>query len=67
IKELEHEAKVYEALEQLQEHWILVVRVAGVANVMEMILVTNIMGTNIVQENLDCCERAKIRTALSKI
>ncbi|KAF9986898.1 hypothetical protein BGZ65_005772 [Modicella reniformis] len=40
---------------------------AGVANGMEMILVTDFVGTSIIQEHLDSSDRAKIRTALSKI
>jgi tRNA A-37 threonylcarbamoyl transferase component Bud32 len=67
VKELEHEAEVYSVLQALQGRCIPVLRVAGIANGIEMILVMDFMGTNIVQEHLDCFDQEKIRTALSMI
>ncbi|KAF9200246.1 hypothetical protein BGZ59_003411, partial [Podila verticillata] len=67
VHELEHEERVYQALKKLQGHWIPRMKVAGIANGMEMILVTEFMGTDLSNERLNASDRDKIRAALSGI
>ncbi|KAF9348158.1 hypothetical protein BGX26_000409 [Mortierella sp. AD094] len=67
IEELEHEARVNQVLQKLQGHWILKLKITGIANRVEMILVTDFMGTNIYHEHLDSSDREKIPSGLSAI
>lgn len=67
VAELEHEAMIYEELQELQGECIPNLWIAGVANGLEMILVTEFVGTNISQERLDDSDRAQIRQALCTI
>jgi tRNA A-37 threonylcarbamoyl transferase component Bud32 len=67
VAELEHEAMIYKELQELQGECIPTLWIAGVANGLEMILVTEFVGTNISQERLDDSDRAQIRQALCAI
>ncbi|KAG0226982.1 hypothetical protein BGW42_003269 [Actinomortierella wolfii] len=65
--ELEHEATVYEALRTLQGRYVPKLRLAGIADGMEMILVTELTGTDLHDGRLNASDRNKIREALSAI
>ncbi|KAK3822371.1 MAG: hypothetical protein J3R72DRAFT_459113 [Linnemannia gamsii] len=65
--ELKHEAKVYEALRTLQGRYVPELKLAGVADGMEMILATELAGTDLSDRRLDASDRNKIRDALSAI
>ncbi|KAF9309162.1 hypothetical protein BG003_010103, partial [Podila horticola] len=67
VAELEHEAKIYEELQELQGECIPTLWISGVANGLEMILVTEFVGTNVSQERLDDSDRAQIQQALCSI
>lgn len=67
IAELEHEVMIYKELQELQEECILTLWIARVANGLEMILVTEFVGTNISQERLDDSNQAQIRQVLCAI
>lgn len=67
VHELEHEERVYRALKKLQGHYIPQMKVAGILNGMEMILVTEFVGTDLCEEQLNSSDRDKIRAALSAI
>ncbi|KAG0007741.1 hypothetical protein BGZ81_004635, partial [Podila clonocystis] len=64
VEELKHEARVYQVLRTLQGRYIPELRIAGVADGMEMILVTDFVGTDISQESLDDSDQEKIKAAL---
>ncbi|KAG0292197.1 hypothetical protein BGZ96_004431 [Linnemannia gamsii] len=67
MDELRHEALVYQALRSIQGLCIPRLRIAGVADGMEMLLVTDFVGTNICQERLEDSDREKIRATLAAI
>ncbi|KAI1316862.1 hypothetical protein EDD11_009352, partial [Mortierella claussenii] len=67
VKELEHEARAYRVLRTLQGRCIPTLRIAGVADGMEMILVTDFVGTNLCEQQLNTSDRDKIWAALSAI
>ncbi|KAG0095046.1 hypothetical protein BGZ93_006400 [Podila epicladia] len=67
VEELKHEARVYQALRTIQGRYIPELRIAGVANGMEMMLVTDFAGTDVSQERLDESDQKKIKAALSAI
>ena len=67
VHDLEHEEEVYLALKTLQGHCIPRMKAAGIADGMEMILVTEFMGIDLSKEHLDASDRVKIRAALSAI
>ncbi|KAF9384816.1 hypothetical protein CPB97_005365 [Podila verticillata] len=67
VEELKHEARVYQVLRTLQGRYIPELRIAGVADGMEMMLVTDFVGTDVSQERLDDSDQEKIRAALSAI
>ncbi|KAI1288192.1 hypothetical protein EDD11_010051 [Mortierella claussenii] len=67
MDELKHEVKVYQVLQNLQGQCIPKLRIAGVADGMEMILVTDFVGTDVSQESLDDSDQHKIRAALAAI
>ncbi|KAG0076420.1 hypothetical protein BGZ90_008719 [Linnemannia elongata] len=67
VEELEHEARVYQVLQKLQGYIIPKLRLSGVSDGMEMILVTDFIGVDISHERLDCSDKKKIREALSAI
>ncbi|KAF9180710.1 hypothetical protein BGZ51_005937 [Haplosporangium sp. Z 767] len=67
MEELKHEARVYQALQKLQGRYIPKLKIAGIADGMEMILVTDFIGTNVCQEHLDYSDVKKIQAALSAI
>ncbi|KAG0357033.1 hypothetical protein BG005_003994 [Podila minutissima] len=67
VEELKHEARVYQVLQTLQGRYIPELRIAGVADGMEMMLVTNFVGSDISHERLDDSDQEKIRAALSAI
>ncbi|KAF9209733.1 hypothetical protein BGZ49_001803 [Haplosporangium sp. Z 27] len=66
MEELEHEARIYEVL-KLQGKWIPMMKIAGVSNRIDMVLVTEYWGYNIRNVHLRPSGYEKIRTALSKI
>ncbi|KAG0204366.1 hypothetical protein BGX28_003686 [Mortierella sp. GBA30] len=66
-EELKHEAEVYQILRNLQGRYIPKLRITGIADGMEMILVTDYVGTDISQERLDASDQEKIRAALYAI
>ncbi|KAG0195475.1 hypothetical protein BGX28_001302, partial [Mortierella sp. GBA30] len=66
-KELKNEAKVYQKLQALQGRYIPELWLAGVADGLEMVLVTDFVGTEVSQELLDDTAQRKIREALSAI
>ncbi|KAG0219607.1 hypothetical protein BGW41_008205, partial [Actinomortierella wolfii] len=65
--ELEHEATVYEALRTLQGRYVPKLKLAGIADGMEMILVTELTGTDLHDGRLNASDQNKIREALSAI
>ena len=67
MEELRHEAMVYQVLRSLQGLCIPRLRIAGIADGMEMLLVTDFVGTNICQERLEDSDQEKIRATLSAI
>ncbi|KAF9898821.1 hypothetical protein EC991_010310 [Linnemannia zychae] len=67
MEELRHEAMVYQVLQSLQGVCIPKLKIAGIADGMEMLLVTDFVGTNICQERLKDSDQEKIRAALSAI
>ncbi|KAF9138565.1 hypothetical protein BGX30_009003 [Mortierella sp. GBA39] len=67
VEELKHEARVYQVLRTLQGQHIPELRFAGVADGMEMILVTDFVGSDVSHERLDDSDQEKIRAALSAI
>ncbi|KAF9157322.1 hypothetical protein DFQ26_008852, partial [Actinomortierella ambigua] len=67
IGELEHEARVYQKLKPLQGRYIPKLLLAGVADGMQMALVTDFVGTDVRQEFLDAVARRRIRKALFAI
>lgn len=67
VEELKHEARVYQVLRTLQGQYIPELRIAGVADGMEMMLVTDFVGTDVSQEYLDDSDRDKVRAVLSAI
>ncbi|KAF9378893.1 hypothetical protein CPC16_011072 [Podila verticillata] len=67
VEELKHEARVYQVLRTLQGRYIPELRIAGVADGMEMMLVTDFVGTDVSQEHLDDSDQEKIKAALSAI
>ncbi|KAF9335443.1 hypothetical protein BG006_000081 [Podila minutissima] len=67
VEELKHEARVYQVLRTLQGRYIPELRIAGVADGMEMMLVTDFVGSDISHERLDDSDQEKIRAALSAI
>ncbi|KAG0366522.1 hypothetical protein BGZ54_005232 [Gamsiella multidivaricata] len=67
VRELEHEARVYQVLQKLQGQWIPKLKIAGIADELEMILVTEFIGPDLCEGRLDLSDRKKIRAALSAI
>ncbi|KAF8942342.1 hypothetical protein BGZ47_006567, partial [Haplosporangium gracile] len=67
MEELRHEAIVYQALRSLQGLCIPRLRIARIADAMEMLLVTDFMVPNICQERLEDSDQEKIRAILSAI
>ncbi|KAF8924316.1 hypothetical protein BGZ47_004112, partial [Haplosporangium gracile] len=67
MEELEHEARVYQALQKLQGHNVPKLNIFGIADGMEMILVTDFIGADISHQRLDNSDKKKIREALSAI
>ncbi|KAF9125289.1 hypothetical protein BGW39_007526 [Mortierella sp. 14UC] len=67
VEELEHEARVYQVLQKLQGYNIPKLAISGIADGMEMILVTDFIGVDISHERLDYSDKKKIREALSAI
>ncbi|KAG0062554.1 hypothetical protein BGZ89_010563 [Linnemannia elongata] len=67
VEELKHEATVYQYLEKLQGTAIPKLKIAGVSNGLEMVLVTDFRGHDISKERLEDSDRKKIRKALSAI
>ncbi|KFH69284.1 hypothetical protein MVEG_04099 [Podila verticillata NRRL 6337] len=67
VEELKHEARVYQVLRTLQGRYIPELRIAGVADGMEMMLVTDFVGTDVSQEHLGDSDQEKIKAALSAI
>lgn len=67
MKELEHEANVYLALQSLQGHRIPMLWMVGIADGLEMVLVMDFVGNDICHEHLDASDRFQIRVALSAI
>ncbi|KAF9579955.1 hypothetical protein BGW38_003580, partial [Lunasporangiospora selenospora] len=67
MEELKHEARVYQQLRSIQGRYIPRLRMAGVADGMEMVLVTDHVGTDVSQERLDARDQEKIRAALCAI
>ncbi|KAF8926465.1 hypothetical protein BGZ47_002706 [Haplosporangium gracile] len=66
-EELKNEAKVYQKLQALQGRYIPKLWLAGVADGLEMVLVTDFVGTEVSQELLDGTAQRKIREAMSAI
>ncbi|KAF8939203.1 hypothetical protein BGZ47_008271 [Haplosporangium gracile] len=67
VKELEHEARVYQVLQKLQGYNVPKLNISGIADGMEMILVTNFIGVDISHKRLNYSDKKKIREALSAI
>ncbi|KAF9896731.1 hypothetical protein BX616_006862, partial [Lobosporangium transversale] len=67
MEQLEHETKVYSFLHHLQGRYIPRMKIAGIADGIDLILVTEYAGTNIRNKDLTEADRMKIRTALSAI
>ncbi|KAG0277820.1 hypothetical protein BGZ97_009831, partial [Linnemannia gamsii] len=67
MEELRHEAMIYQVLRSLQGLCIPRLRIAGIADGMEMLLVTDFVGNSICQESLEGSDQEKIRAALSAI
>ncbi|KAG0362078.1 hypothetical protein BG005_006735 [Podila minutissima] len=67
VEELKHEARVYQVLRTIQGRYIPELRIAGVADGMEIMLVTDFVGTDVSQERLDDSDQEKIKVALSAI
>ncbi|KAF9105127.1 hypothetical protein BGX30_008978, partial [Mortierella sp. GBA39] len=67
VEELKHEATVYQHLEELQGYAIPRLKIAGVSNGLEMVLVTDFRGHDISQERLEDSDKETIRKALSAI
>ncbi|KAI1292366.1 hypothetical protein EDD11_008793 [Mortierella claussenii] len=67
VHELEREEKVYQTLKKLQGRYIPRMKVAGILNDMEMILVTEFVGTDLCEQQLNRSDRDKIRAALSAV
>ncbi|KAG0281992.1 hypothetical protein BGZ97_009190 [Linnemannia gamsii] len=67
VEELRHEARVYQVLRTLQGRYIPKLRFAGVADGMEMILVTDFVGSEVSHKRLDDSDLEKIWAALSAI
>ncbi|KAG0319096.1 hypothetical protein BGZ99_005279 [Dissophora globulifera] len=66
-EELKNEVSVYQQLQTLQGRYIPKLLLAGVADGLEMVLVTEFVGTCIVQELLDDSAVVKIREAMAAI
>ena len=66
-QELKHEARIYQVLRTLQGRCIPTLRIAAVADGMEMVLVTDFVGCDVSRVRLDDSDRRKIREALSAI
>jgi tRNA A-37 threonylcarbamoyl transferase component Bud32 len=66
-KELKHEARIYQVLRTLQGRCIPKLKIAAVADGMEMVLVIDFVGTDISQVHLDESDKGKIRAALCAI
>ncbi|KAF9079436.1 hypothetical protein BGX23_004103, partial [Mortierella sp. AD031] len=67
VKELEHEARVYQVLRTLQGRCIPKLKIAAIADGMEMLLVIDFVGTDISQVHLDESDKGKIWAALCAI
>ncbi|KAG0258894.1 hypothetical protein DFQ27_004402 [Actinomortierella ambigua] len=67
VSELEHEVAVYEALRTLQGRYVPKLKLAGVVDGMEMVLVTELVGTDLHGGQLNASDRDMIREALSAI
>ncbi|KAF9153954.1 hypothetical protein BG015_002260 [Linnemannia schmuckeri] len=66
-QELKHEARIYQVLRTLQGRYIPTLRIAAVADGMEVVLVTDFVGCDISRVRLDNADQGKIRAALSAI
>jgi tRNA A-37 threonylcarbamoyl transferase component Bud32 len=66
-KELKNEAQVYQKQQALQGRHIPVLWLAGVADGLEMVLVTDFVGTEVSRELLDDTAQRKIREAMFAI
>ncbi|KAF9272511.1 hypothetical protein BGZ74_005221, partial [Mortierella antarctica] len=66
-EELKNEASVYQKLQTLQGRYIPKLWLAGVADGLEMVLMTDFVGTDVSQELLDDSAQRKIREAMSAI
>ncbi|KAF9912976.1 hypothetical protein EC991_007590 [Linnemannia zychae] len=67
VEELKHEVRAYQVLQKLQWNQIPILKLAGIVDGMEMVLVTEFVGTNIRQEQLSRSDKIKIRDAFSAI
>ncbi|KAG0253177.1 hypothetical protein DFQ27_007628 [Actinomortierella ambigua] len=66
-EELKNEARIYKKLQTLQGRYIPKLLLAGVADGVEMVLVTESVGTDVSQELLDDSALVKIREAMAAI
>ncbi|KAG0269463.1 hypothetical protein DFQ27_003375 [Actinomortierella ambigua] len=66
-EELKNEASVYQKLQTLQGRYIPKLLLAGVADGVEMVLVTEFVGTDVNQDLLDDSAQVKIQEAMSAI
>ncbi|KAF9327277.1 hypothetical protein BG006_009393 [Podila minutissima] len=66
-EELKNEASVYQKLQTLQGRYIPKLWLAGVADGLEMVLMTDFVGTDVSQELLNDSAQRKIREAMSAI
>lgn len=66
-EELEHEVKMYTALKSLQGRWIPRLEIEGVADGIDMVLVTEYVGRTICNEPLSESDCDQIRTAFAEI
>ncbi|KAF9404697.1 hypothetical protein BGZ76_006847, partial [Entomortierella beljakovae] len=66
-EELEHEARIYKVLSPLQGKWIPIMKIAGILNGIDMVLVTKHWGHSICNMHLSSSDCDEIRAALSKI
>ncbi|KAF9165642.1 hypothetical protein DFQ26_009654 [Actinomortierella ambigua] len=66
-EELKNEAGVYQKLQTLQGRYIPKLLLAGVADGVEMVLVTEFVGTDVSQDLLDDSAQVKIQEAMSAI
>ncbi|KAF9186407.1 hypothetical protein BGZ49_004192 [Haplosporangium sp. Z 27] len=67
MKELVHEARIYNALERLQGLWIPKLKLAGISNGIEFVLVTEHVGRDISSSCLTASECTMIKTAFAEI